>query len=158
MRRAGLHIVVNISHWASCAFRMSFEPFPAQLNWHSATVWHKSQWCLRQPSCAQPIPTIRRKQTVGGASREGGEEKGNTSFLSHGPWKASLLGNCWCYCHVDRAQNGQGSITLSPGRGGGVWLGRVGRAQSEGVRRPLRFIKVMAYVFVKAHLPSKVNP
>lgn len=46
---------------------------------------------------------------------------------------------------------------MSAARGGGLiregWQDAV-----EGVWRPLRFIKVMAYVFVKVHLPSRVKP
>lgn len=46
---------------------------------------------------------------------------------------------------------------MSAARGGG--LIREGWQDSvEGVWRPLTFIKVMAYVFVKVHLPSRVKP
>lgn len=108
------------------------------------------------PHVLNRSPWSRHKRR-GWSMKERGRGAGNTSFLSHGPWKASLLGNYWCYCHEGRAQNGQGSITVSAARGGGLiregWQDAV-----EGVWRPLRFIKVMAYVFVKVHLPSRVKP
>lgn len=108
------------------------------------------------PHVLNRSPWSRHKRR-GWSVKERGRGARNTSFLSHGPWKASFLGNYWCYCHEGRAQNGQGSITVSAARGGGLiregWQDAV-----EGVWRPLRFIKVMAYVFVKVHLPSRVKP
>lgn len=74
-------------------------------------------------------PWSRHKRR-GWSAKPRGRGAANTSFLSHGLWKASLLGNYWCYCHEGRARNGQGSITVSVANGGGLiregWQGSGG--------------------------------